>query len=188
MEEVNDSINCLPEELLSLILSFLPTKEAVATSLSIKSWRKHWTFLTTINLNSNDFKDVTFFHQFVDNLLSGIKLENVKKFVLLCNYNDYEPHNLVVRGWINDVIDISKELEYLELHSEQPCVLPSHFSANELKVLKLSGQVLVEPRSDVNLPSLEALDLKSVRSASATRILVELISSRTLVKYLLLKF
>nr|KYP39140.1 F-box/LRR-repeat protein At3g59200 family [Cajanus cajan] len=50
-----DMINMLPEPLISRILSFLPTKDAVRTCVSSKKWLFRWTFITKLDLDDTVF-------------------------------------------------------------------------------------------------------------------------------------
>ncbi|KAK4268301.1 hypothetical protein QN277_024977 [Acacia crassicarpa] len=165
--EMRDRISDLPDSLLLHILSFLPAKEAVATSLLSKRWRPLWFSLPTLELHREDFQKFTFFYQFVDKMLNLVDLKAVKKFVFDCEhyrFGEYFRHRKISE-WINAVI-INK-VEHLELHlyrKNNEYELPSNiFTAKNIKVLKLSGVIVGRTLSHVNLSLLQVLHLKFVR-------------------------
>ncbi|CAI9110396.1 OLC1v1010407C1 [Oldenlandia corymbosa var. corymbosa] len=49
-----DRISDLPEAIICHILSFLPTKEVVATSFLSKSWKDQWTKVTNLEFDDRD--------------------------------------------------------------------------------------------------------------------------------------
>jgi hypothetical protein len=51
----DDIINMLPESVISHILSFLPTKDAVRTSVLSKRWIDNWTLITKVKLDDGLF-------------------------------------------------------------------------------------------------------------------------------------
>ncbi|KAK4268299.1 hypothetical protein QN277_024979 [Acacia crassicarpa] len=198
--EVRDRINDLPDSLLLHILSFLPAKEAVGTCLLSKRWRPLWPSLPTLDLKRKDFQRLKFFHQFVDKMLKFVDLKSVKKCVLWLSY--YETHEYFrpqkISRWINAMMNT--QVEHLELHlmpRKGDYELPSSvFTANNIKVLKLSGatgaimwssisNVTVGTLSHVNLPSLEVLHLKDVKFTNV-RSLEMLLAACALLKHLVL--
>jgi hypothetical protein len=50
-----DIISKLPESLITHILSYLPTKDAVRTSVLSRRLIECWTFITKLNFNDNVF-------------------------------------------------------------------------------------------------------------------------------------
>ncbi|KAM0007023.1 putative F-box domain-containing protein [Helianthus debilis subsp. tardiflorus] len=52
-EDVADMFSRLPEEILSHILSLMPTKYAVRTSILSKRWRYSWMFVTNIDFDDS---------------------------------------------------------------------------------------------------------------------------------------
>ncbi|KAI9108125.1 hypothetical protein K1719_020998 [Acacia pycnantha] len=187
-------INDLPDSLLLHILSFLPAKEAVGTCLLSKRWRPLWPSLPTLELKREDFQRLQFFQQFVDKMLKFVDLKSVKKCVLCLSYyktREYFRPQKISR-WINAMM--STQVEHLELHL-MPRMgdyeLPSSvFTANNIKVLKLSGTristVTVGTLSHVNLPLLEVLHLKCFEFTDV-RSLGMLLSACALLKHLVLR-
>ncbi|KAI9108058.1 hypothetical protein K1719_020931 [Acacia pycnantha] len=166
--EMRDRISDLPDSLLLHILSFLPAKDAVATSLLCKRWKPLWFSLPTLELRRQNFQSITFFHQFVGKMLKLVDLKAVKKFVFECAY--YKSHEYFIpqrmSDWINAVI--TNKVEHLELDlyaGNNDYELPYNiFTAKDIKVLKLSGGVRVgSSLSHVNLSLLQVLHLKRVK-------------------------
>ena len=55
INEGEGTLSKLPEPLVSHILSFLPTKDAVRTSVLSKKWQFRWTFITKLDLDDTVF-------------------------------------------------------------------------------------------------------------------------------------
>ncbi|KAI9108093.1 hypothetical protein K1719_020966 [Acacia pycnantha] len=199
--DVRDRISDFPDSLLLHILSFLPAKEAIASSLLSKRWEPLWHSLPTLDLDRRDFQRLKFYHQFVDKMLKFVDLKSVKKFVLrLCNYETHEYlRPWKISKWINVVM--SNKVEHLELDLATRKVdyeLPSSvFTANNMKVLKLtaaiwrtrmgSSGVMVGTLSHINLPLLEVLHLEDILFRDF-RSLGMLLSACALLKHLVITF
>ncbi|MED6168715.1 hypothetical protein PIB30_014180 [Stylosanthes scabra] len=73
MEEKNDeggtNICDLPDPVLALIISSLPTKEAVRTSLLSKRWQHLWKDISKIDLKEGGYREIQLFREFVSKLL-----------------------------------------------------------------------------------------------------------------------
>ncbi|AES98310.1 F-box/RNI/FBD-like domain protein [Medicago truncatula] len=63
----NDILSSLPESLLSAIISFLPFKEAVRTSILSKDWVKVCKSTTKIEFNELFFVKVAFARKWIEN-------------------------------------------------------------------------------------------------------------------------
>ncbi|KAJ1688805.1 hypothetical protein LUZ63_012960 [Rhynchospora breviuscula] len=77
MEEAIDWISSLPDEILTHILSFITTKEAVQTCILSKRWRNTWASVPVLkfeydnsHLDGNTVEDLKF-EQFVDGVLQN---------------------------------------------------------------------------------------------------------------------
>ncbi|XP_028806310.1 FBD-associated F-box protein At3g52670-like [Neltuma alba] len=179
-----DRVSDLPDSLLLHILSFLPLKKAVATSLLSKRWRPLWLFLPTLHFELTSFRNIKLSVQVVDKMLNSVDLKSVKKFVL--DFRCYKPPRKTSK-WINTVI--TSKVEHLELYLSGEAVyeLPSSvFIANNLRVLKLSG-VTVNTLSHVDLPFLEAFHLEDVEIPDITS-LEMVLTACPFLKELVIKF
>ncbi|XP_028806309.1 putative FBD-associated F-box protein At5g56410 [Neltuma alba] len=183
-----DRISGLSDELLIHILSFLPIKEAVATSFLSKRWRGLWLSLPTLQFNRQTCRSLRWFYRFADQVLKSVDLKSVKKFVLEFAHFHYNEHfsPRKISKWIDNVVTNS-EVEHLEIDmKEWAYQLPSIvFTANNIRFLKLKD-VKMGTLSHVNLPLLEVLHLEHV-NFSDVRSLEMLLSSCPLLKDLVLK-
>uniref|UniRef100_F6HR85 F-box domain-containing protein n=1 Tax=Vitis vinifera TaxID=29760 RepID=F6HR85_VITVI len=168
-EESRDIISNLPDELLCHILSFLPTKFAVGTSILSKRWRYLWASVPILDfddelwLNPSTLVEleerIIMFQNFVDGVLRHSEVSCIKKFRL-----GYRDNNLdSVYSWI--CIALERRVQELDLHLlidwgvELP---PMFFICKTLVVVKLSCALFLDIPTTVWLPSLKALHLKSV--------------------------
>ncbi|THG00938.1 putative FBD-associated F-box protein At5g56700 [Camellia sinensis] len=156
-----DRISNLPDEILSHILCFMPTKYAARTSLLSTRWKSIWTSVHIIDLYSNE--QSSGFIDFVDRLLLLRNSSNLNKFRLQCQYGYRHPYRL--NSWICTVIKLNvKELvlnfQFYQLLVELP---QSLFTSVNLVVLKLAGAVFFGFPMPVFLPSLKVLHLHSLK-------------------------
>ncbi|KAA8523889.1 hypothetical protein F0562_010312 [Nyssa sinensis] len=180
----NDRISTLPDSVLCHILSFLPTKYAVRTSILSTKWKYLWT-----SVHSLDFDDsVTMsnlyvgrtkkgraqkdkqiqaqrksFMNFVDRVLILHNVSCLRKFRLHCCQVDDMLH---VNTWV--CAAIGRDVQDLDLYVswEPPLQLPrSLFTCNMLVVLKLSREIVVNTPAEgsVCFPNLKILHLKWVK-------------------------
>ncbi|XP_074271587.1 F-box protein At4g22280-like [Silene latifolia] len=141
-----DRISSLPDELLGHILSFLPTKGGVSTSILSTRWRYLFTLTSCLSFDDspcfgyveqNERIEATQrFKDFVNKTLELHQISPIKKFSLLCRDNhDNSDLNL----WLS--IALQKGVQ--ELHYELPdrihCVPDGFFSCETLLKLKMIG-------------------------------------------------
>ncbi|XP_045810206.1 FBD-associated F-box protein At4g10400-like [Trifolium pratense] len=149
-----DRISGLPDEILCHILSFIPTKQAIFTSILSKRWIHLWRHVPAlyfINKKLNSSQDIHHFNQFV-------------KAVLHSRDNSLSSHS------INNLA-VQSKIQYLHLylHARLKCEtippkLPaSILSCTTLVVLNLSWFYVdkVSP-FPLRFPSLKTLDLKDM--------------------------
>ncbi|KAJ0430587.1 putative F-box domain, FBD domain, leucine-rich repeat domain superfamily [Helianthus annuus] len=135
-ENVVDRLSRLPEEILSHILSLMPMKFAVQTSILSKRWRYIWMFVTNL-----DFGDIH----------SMDSLHSLTKIV-----------DRVVSNWIDELVRL--KISELDLQVQQLQLPPSMFTCRTLTKLRLdrSGYAfrdVWEFKCPVNLPCLKTLDI-----------------------------
>ncbi|XP_056858520.1 FBD-associated F-box protein At5g22730 [Raphanus sativus] len=98
-----DMISKLPDSLLSQILSHLPTKDTVRTSVLSHKWKSVWLLVPNLDLSSSEFPDYTAFASFIDKLLAFSREENSVLYKLnLSLQKDVNDQSCVTR-WIDSV-------------------------------------------------------------------------------------
>ncbi|KAK2353174.1 F-box/FBD/LRR-repeat protein [Trifolium repens] len=117
-----DTLNDLPDEILTHILSFLPYKEAIRTRILSKRWLPLCHSLSVININnegasSANTKDWTRFRQFMDAIMFSPRSQHVplKSFHLKFHYKFWDDN--VVCSIFAKWIEAAKQrrIEYLNL-------------------------------------------------------------------------
>jgi len=170
-----DRISTLPDAVLCHILSFLKTKQAVATSILSNRWKHLWLSVPVLDFRHTRLTDqeANFrFNDFVYSiLLSRDASLPIKSFRLYVMYNFIQPFNLRIPSfakWINFVLQCGG-LECLELHVGMTGwpILPitirfsSILSLPPLKTLNLQSITLPKQQDFMfllaNCPNLEDL-------------------------------
>ncbi|EYU19233.1 hypothetical protein MIMGU_mgv1a010689mg [Erythranthe guttata] len=180
-----DSISLLPDCILDHILSYLPTKEAVATSVLSKRWKYLWTFVPILDfddslLYSSQFEfrhsiNVTCFMNFVDKVLLQRDKSNVKRFRLSCRVCFSASR---VNEWILSAVKQNVQELDLCLFVEEPFVLPACVFDNEiLTVIKLEMNCNLHLPPRISIPSLKTLHLRLVTFPNDNNTVQSLFSS-----------
>ncbi|KAK7324475.1 hypothetical protein VNO77_28044 [Canavalia gladiata] len=115
-----DIVSKLPKSFISHILSFLPTKDAVRTSVLSKKWIYRWTSITNLDLDDSVFyspKRKTggkqCFVNFVYRALLLTKSSSVESFSLVIT-NKYDAS--LVNTWISSILNRSVKILHVESH------------------------------------------------------------------------
>ncbi|KAL3007542.1 hypothetical protein AAZX31_08G341100 [Glycine max] len=190
MSPMVDRISSLPDTLLCHILSFLPTKEAIATtSLLSKRWSPLWLSVSTLRFNDQCYlqnKDNYFrFLQLVYTvMLSRDVAQPIQRFYLACMSSLCDTS--MVNTWVTTVIQ--RKVQRLELSLPSTINLPCCIlTSTTLVVLKLSGLTVNRVSSSpVDLPSLKALHLRRVHFLEL-RWLLQILSACPLLEDLLIR-
>ncbi|TYI91687.1 hypothetical protein E1A91_D02G011300v1 [Gossypium mustelinum] len=164
-----DRISSLPDHILCHILSFLPLKEAVRTSIISTKWSL-FASISTIEFDDSLLsgltdRNVDSFKNFVDRLLKFPDQVSLDCFRLRdgISWND-EDHDFDVSGWIcaalcRGVKEIDLFLDYFGCVLTVPAVL---FTCHSLVTLKLNAECRkIDVPSDVCLGNLKTLQLRN---------------------------
>ncbi|KAJ0100940.1 hypothetical protein Patl1_05019 [Pistacia atlantica] len=164
-----DLIGKLPDHILLYVLSFLPIKDVLTTSVLSTRWRYLWTSISNID-----------FDQYSAGYMSGMK-ENIETSFLDSMervLKDHDPtcirkFSLVARcmgisssrinSWVS--LALSREVQELQLDisSETPFVWPnSLFAAESLRILKLRIYSIFNVPSFVHFSNLKTLHLREL--------------------------
>ena len=165
-----DVISTLPDSLLCHILSFLPTPDAIRTSILSSRWRPLWTLVPILYFNHQDLPQIT--HPVEDIVSSIFTLRNagpdpapIQKLCIILFDCWVSTH---LETWVAASIRLCLQELELNLQYSKTSELPrSIFFSTTLAVLKLNGDILLNPPpSSALLPSLKIMKLESVSYAN----------------------
>ncbi|XVF58294.1 hypothetical protein PTKIN_Ptkin07bG0053400 [Pterospermum kingtungense] len=185
MSEEHDQISALPDEVLHHILSFLPSKLCIQTSILSKRWIHHWKFCPVIDIPTTEpHKQVDESEStFISNTLSHHQALKLHKFSIEASIDPFWDPDIV--GCIE--FPISRQVQILsvaailrialpEEHYVLPGVFYSHENVQSLEQISIRG-FLFNPNqpSFVTFASLKTLCIFYCVIDNAT--LKELLSS-----------
>ncbi|CAK8541424.1 unnamed protein product [Lathyrus sativus] len=161
-----DTLSSLPDPILCHILSFLQTKQSVATSILSKMWNNLWLSVPTLCFDETVKDQITSvkFNDFVYSvLLSRDATLPIKSFHFNVSYSYDLPSPIIsINKWVNFVVQRKLEDLYLRVKSVERPELPiTILTCKTLVVLKLS-RFAVKEGCSVALPSLKTLHLKYI--------------------------
>ncbi|MCH83072.1 F-box/LRR-repeat protein [Trifolium medium] len=163
-EEEEDIISTLPDVILCHILSFLQTKQSVATTILSKRWNYLWRSVPSLNLGHTELTDQNAYIRFT-HFVNSVLLSRIKNFQLSFTYHDYRilsPHSPMdsVTKWVNFVVQ--RGVQYIDLYAGIPGLgeMPiSILTCSTLVDLKIQNYSVENGSSPVTLPSLKKLHL-----------------------------
>ncbi|GER43034.1 F-box family protein [Striga asiatica] len=167
-----DRLSSLPDEVICHILSFLPTKRSVATSILGKRWRFLWAHVPCLDFSGDDFKEEgthasnSFWEEetqdseasdIIHRVILQHKAERMDTLTLsYVKFNEYQ-----LEAWITTAIDRSIRNLYLQLNLY---TFPrSLFNCKTIVDLKLDNyRASLSAVDNVSLPSLKKLHVNNV--------------------------
>ncbi|EOA27246.1 hypothetical protein CARUB_v10023365mg [Capsella rubella] len=162
-----DRISGLPNELLVKILSSLPTKEVVSTSVLSKRWEFLWMWVPKLKFGMNHYEADLPIRDFITKNLPLLKPHVIESFHLQCFTKSFQPED--INHWVDTTI--SRCVRELIIDSyDLSCVgkpvalLPSSlYTCKSLVTLNLTGEtIIVDVPRTASLPSLKTLELNRV--------------------------
>lgn len=170
-----DRISNLPDPILTHILSFLPTKSAVGTTILSKRWKSPFISLPNLDFDDTvsiyrgivggDSRQRVSFMNFVDRILMlrGNDL-NLERFSLNCVGN-YQLTR--VDEWIRIVVghnvkEINLTLNFREIYK----VVQDVYMCRSIEVFRLKWKILVDVPENVSFFSLKVLEFTGVKFSS----------------------
>lgn len=167
-----DRISKLPDTLLCHILSFLPTKYGVGTSVLSTRWQYLWTKVPTLDFDDSELFDENaelsedreeevnlMFQHFVNRVLLLSDPPCFRKFHLTGFLKDVDHVDTWISSAVKRNVQDLKLCNLDEVHIGVPHVI---FTSKTLSVLTLTG-VLLNVRGSAWLPSLKILNLDTVK-------------------------
>ncbi|MED6185825.1 hypothetical protein PIB30_060792 [Stylosanthes scabra] len=164
-----DVISTLPDEILCQILSLLPTRTSMATSLLSRRWRYLWRNVQVLDLNDDfcythersDEDAEEYFLTFLKEVVP--RFDRVRKFRLSCQASEYVYEDLF--DWIDYAIGRVRELHFsMKTDGEIYTMHPSYMRSTWLMSLVLEGNIHIlledlDPGRNLFFPSLKNLKL-----------------------------
>ncbi|KAL1221695.1 F-box/FBD/LRR-repeat protein [Cardamine amara subsp. amara] len=154
-----DRISLLPDHLLCQILSNLPTKNVVTTSILSTRWRNLWLWVPLLDLNVDDFTDLTTFLSFATRFLDFYEESCLHKLKISFKRDDLDLCPLI--SWIKDAT--MRKIHHFEVDcglSFYIHVVPLTFYTCETLVsLRLHFVKLVQSEL-ASLPNLKVMHLE----------------------------
>ncbi|RAL41203.1 hypothetical protein DM860_017752 [Cuscuta australis] len=163
-----DRISSLPSNLIGHILSFLPTKNAVATSVLSTRWKELWTMITHLyfddyllhspkHLNRDLDALRTTFTEFVNRVLLLGRFSCIDTFRLHC----VECYNAPgVNSWLASVLTCKVQELDIRVPQMNSSLLPSNlFTCTTLVKLTLGAYIYMNVPRLVLLPCVKFVDL-----------------------------
>ncbi|KAJ6293096.1 hypothetical protein OIU78_025135 [Salix suchowensis] len=189
-----DVISELHDDILCYMLSFLPTKRAVATSILSTRWRNLWKSVTILDIydgisgyykNPSTYKERKMnFVNFMDRLFIHRNNPSILKFRLsLAQSYDFTCVNAWMSHlsrWISSSAIMGNVKELIFFINFQVRLPENLYCCQKLVTLKLHGHIRFDNLQSVCFPSLKALHLEHLRMLNNTAIEVLLSGSPAL--------
>ncbi|KAF9599292.1 hypothetical protein IFM89_036590 [Coptis chinensis] len=170
VSEGKDRFSSLPSTLLQYILSFIPTKEVVATSILSTRWKYLWTSHPNLifdeGIADEDPVEKKKFVDFVDWVLTLHDESNIKTLSITCK----DPDQSRIDAWISAAVQHKVQELNLDVNVKE-CLsfvlLPELVCRSDsLSILELQSNLGIVIATPFSLPNLKILHLHSVLYSS----------------------
>ncbi|KEH32701.1 F-box/FBD/LRR-repeat protein At4g26340 [Medicago truncatula] len=153
-----DRVSSIPDS----ILSFLPTKDSVATSVLSKQWNPLWLLVLDLNFDSQTFKDYITFSHVVYLVIVSREITLPIRSLCLKFGKEYSIND--INRFINAAIQRGIENLDIDMLEDVNGLTSSIFSCKTLTVLKLLKNLFVKDDNyQVDLPLLKVLCIDIMR-------------------------
>ncbi|GKA35886.1 RNA-directed DNA polymerase, eukaryota, reverse transcriptase zinc-binding domain protein [Tanacetum coccineum] len=162
-----DRLSNMPDEVLSEILSLMPTKFAVRTSILSKRWRYNWTLVTSIDIDVLPFHGLLNCCAFVDHVLDRCKTTEIKLFRL--HFSNLWLQESRTTKWVDEAVRLNvRDLEIQSVMLELPLSLFTCKTLTKLTIENLNSAKDLEWQTPFNLPCVKTLDIGVYDNPSLT--------------------
>ncbi|XP_050288640.1 F-box/FBD/LRR-repeat protein At5g56420-like [Quercus robur] len=168
LDVVDRNIKCLhnlPEEILRYILSLLPTKDAIRTSVLCKRWEYLWTSIPNLDFKGSELAKRKHFMNFVERVLLLRDSSDIKTFTLYCDVLRDASH---VSAWISAAVRRNvQQLDISLCNFREPFSLPhSLFTCMTLTELELEMPCILKLPPTICFTNLKTLNFRFVTFSS----------------------
>ncbi|KAL3626597.1 hypothetical protein CASFOL_030146 [Castilleja foliolosa] len=150
-----DRLSTLPDDILCHILSFLPTKISVSTSILSKRWRSIWAHVPTLDFGLSDYQTVMVGWPNIIRVMSLHEVQTLDSLRLISpDYNTFELEKVIIFA-------MSRNVKNLDIRLKPQCTLPRLiFTITTLVRLRITSyQCDYKTGGNVHLPCLKWLHL-----------------------------
>ncbi|KAJ1405478.1 F-box-like domain superfamily [Sesbania bispinosa] len=154
-----DRISSLPDDVLIHILSFLPSNEAIATSLLSSRWRSLWTLVPSLDFVVSTLPTKKSEDR-VNKFMTLRRTQSIKRHRL--KFKNHSCHSLDVQLYVSPAITGKIEqfnISLCQCHYHDLSLPSTLFTSTTIVTLKLKGWFSLSVPSSVHLPSLKNLHL-----------------------------
>ncbi|GKA35884.1 FBD-like protein [Tanacetum coccineum] len=153
-----DRLSNMPDEVLSEILSLMPTKYAVRTSILSKRWRYKWTLVTSIDIDVLPFRGLLNCCAFVDRVLDLCKTTEIKIFRL--RFSNLWVEKSRMTKWIDEAVRLNvRELDIQSDLLELPLSFLACKTLTKLTIESNRSWEVLDSQTPFNLPCVKTLDV-----------------------------